>query len=54
MNLGFYLLRAFQMGLDMDDLDCLEWGLVFDMMTEAGNDSCEYAQLATPEDIARL
>ena len=54
MNLGLFLLRAFQLGLSMDDLDCLERGLVYDMMTEAGNDSCEYAQLASPEDIARL
>ncbi len=54
MTLGLFLLRAFQMGLSMDDLDRLESGTVYDMMTELGNDSCEYALLATPEDIARL
>lgn len=54
MNLALFLLRAFQMGLDMDDLDCLELGMVLDMMTEAGNDSCDYALVATPEDYAKL
>lgn len=54
MNLALFLLRAYQMGLSLDDLDCLELGTVYDMMTEAGNDSCEYALVATPEDIARL
>ena len=54
MTMGLFLLRAFQMGLTMDDLDCLERGIVYDMMTEAENDTCEYAQLATQADIAKL
>lgn len=54
MTLGLFLLRAIQMGLSMDDLDCLEYGTVVDMMTESGNDSCEYTQLASQEDLAKL
>ncbi len=54
MTLALFLLRAFQMGLTLDDLDCLELGTVLDMMTEAGNDSCEYDLIATQEDIAKL
>ena len=54
MTLALFLLRAFQMGLTMVDLDRLEYGLILDLMTELGNDDCEYAQLATNEDIARL
>jgi hypothetical protein len=46
------LLRAVQLGLSMADLDMLTCGTVMDMFTELSNDSCEYNQLATAEDIA--
>lgn len=54
MTLGLLLLRAAQLGLSMDDLDCLEAGTVTDMMIEAGNDGCEYQQLASQEDFDRF
>lgn len=38
----------------MDDLDCLTFGFVTDMMTEAQNDGCEYKQVATQEDFDRF
>lgn len=38
----------------MDDLDCLTFGFVMDMMTEAGNDDFEYKQVATQEDFDRF
>lgn len=54
MTLGLFLLRAFQMGLSMADLDCLEYGTVIDMMTESSNDECAYQQVATQEDFDRF
>ena len=49
-----YLLRAVQCGISIRDLDLLSFGMVNDMFIEAGNDNCEYDQLATPDDIKRL
>lgn len=54
MTLGLFLLRAFQMGLTMDDLDGLEYGIVLDMMTESSNDDHPYRQVATQEDFDRF
>lgn len=54
MTLGLFLLRAVQIGLRMDDLDCLEYGTVVDMMTESANDSCEYKQIASQEDFDKF
>lgn len=54
MTTGLFLLRAYQMGLKIDDLDGLEYGTVIDMMIEAGNDGCEYRQVATQDDFDRF
>lgn len=54
MNLAVFLLRAVQLGLSITDLDNLEYGTVIDMMTESGNDSCEYKELASQEDFDRF
>lgn len=54
MTLALFLLRATQIGLRLEDLDCLEYGTVIDMMTENANDGCEYNMLASKEDLARL
>lgn len=54
MTLALFLLRAYQMHLTMDDLDCLEYGTVLDMMTESSNDSCEYIPLANQEDFDKF
>lgn len=54
MTTALFLLRAFQMHLTIDDLDRLEYGVVVDMMTEAGNDGCEYQEIATQEDFDRF
>lgn len=53
MTLGLFLLRAVQMGLRLDDLDSLEYGTVYDMMTEASNDGEKYDYVATQEDFDR-
>lgn len=42
------------MGLTLDDLDSLEYGLIIDMMTESTNDEYEYRPLATQEDFDRF
>lgn len=42
------------MGLTLDDLDSLEYGLIIDMMTESSNDEYEYRPLATQEDFDRF
>lgn len=54
MNLALFLLRAIQVGLSLEDLDSLEYGTVIDMLTESANDGCEYTQLASQEDLAKL
>jgi hypothetical protein len=54
MNLALFLLRAVQIGLRLEDLDCLEYGTVFDMITESANDGCEYREVATQEDFDRF
>lgn len=54
MTVGLYLLRAFQMGLTMADLETLNYGDVLDMMIEFGNDSYEYKQIATQADFDRF
>lgn len=51
MTTGLFLLRAVQMGLDLDDLDGLEYGTVIDMMTESSNDDCDYKVVASQEDF---
>jgi len=50
-NTPLFLLRAVQLGLSMEDLDYLTLGMVFDMMTERGNDEYEYPQKATQDNF---
>lgn len=54
MTVGLYMLRCFQVGLHMADLETLNYGDVIDMMVEEGNDSCDYRQLATQDDFDRF
>lgn len=54
MTTGLYLLRCVQIGLSIADLDSLEYGQVMDMITEAGNDSFNYQELATQADFDRF
>jgi hypothetical protein len=48
------MLRCFQIGLHMADLEELEYGEVIDMMTEADNDNAEWNVLATQDDFDRF
>ena len=54
MTTALYLLRVVQCGISVRDLELLSIGMVFDMFTESGNDTVEYAEIATQEDIDRL
>ena len=54
MTVGLYMLRCFQIGLSMSDLEQLNYGDVLDMMIEHGNDNCEYRTLASQEDFDRF
>lgn len=51
---GLYLLRCYQLGLSLADLDVLEYGTTIDMMIEHGNDHEEWQQVATQEDFDRF
>ena len=51
MTCGLYMLRVLQSGLRLDDLDNLTLGMVYDIFTESGNDSCEYKRIATQADF---
>ena len=48
-----FLVRCMEVGISIPDLDLLTIGLVLDIWTEKGNDSVEYATLATQEDFDR-
>ena len=49
-----FLLRATQIGLNLSDLDCLEYGTVLDMFTEAANDNYDYPVKARQADFDKF
>lgn len=51
MTVGLYLLRAFQIGMNLNDLDMMSVGMVLDIFGESANDQYEYKPLATQEDF---
>ena len=46
INSMTYLLRCKQLGLSVDEMDCLSCGMVWDMMAEQSNDNLEYPEMA--------
>jgi hypothetical protein len=54
MTIALYLLRCFEFGMSVSDLDQLDTGMVFDMYIEKSNDSEQYDELATQEDFDRF
>ena len=54
MTTGLYMLRALQLGLTLSDLDRIEYGMVLDVITEAGNDNCEYNDIADQADFDKF
>lgn len=51
MTTGLYMLRCYQIGLRLSDLEQLNFGDVMDMLVEYLNDDAEYAPVATQEDF---
>lgn len=45
------MLRAFQLGLRIEDLENLEVGMIQDMIIESSNDHCEYDYVASQKDF---
>ncbi len=54
MTTALFLLRVYQCGMSLADLDDLEAGTVFDIMTEAANDDAKYKILADQSDFDRF
>lgn len=54
MTTGLYLLRVIQCGIALGDLELLSIGMVRDIFAEAENDTLEYDEIASDEDIDRL
>lgn len=51
MSTALFLLRCKQLGFTLADLDEMTIGMVIDVFTENANDSYEYDEIATEEDI---
>lgn len=50
-NGAIFMLRCARLGLSDEALENMTMGMVFDMLTEEGNDREEYPLEATQEDI---
>jgi hypothetical protein len=48
------MLRVAEMGISFRDLALITVGMVFDMMTESGNDNYKYSYKATQADFDRF
>lgn len=48
------MLRCFQIGLHIADLEALSIGTVYDLFTESENDTCEYKDVANQDDFDRF
>lgn len=48
------MLRCKELGLSIDDLENMDFGLVSDMMTEKDNDNYDYPYKASQEDFNRF
>ena len=48
------MLRCFQVGITLADLEVLSMGTVFDIITEAGNDNYNYQEVACQEDFDKF
>lgn len=54
MTTALFLLRVYQNGMTLNDLDDLTAGTVFDIMTEAANDEAKYKIVADQSDFDRF
>lgn len=51
MNTAIFMLRCKELGLTVDDLENIEYGLVQDMMIEKSNDQHKYPYKAEQKDF---
>ena len=51
MNINIFLLRAFELGLSVADLEELSYGDVIDMLIESHNDTYDWPLAPTQSDI---
>lgn len=51
MTVGLYLLRSFQLGMNIEDIDKMSVGMVLDIFTENANDGYDYKPLANQADM---
>lgn len=56
MNTAVYFLRAKQIGLTLDEMESIEEGFVYDLITEKANDAASdsYQEVATQADFDRF
>lgn len=54
MNTAIYMLRAFQIGMHIEDMERLSIGMVNDIIIESGNDNYNYKQVATQNDFDKF
>lgn len=48
------MLRCKELGLSVDELESIEFGLVVDMLVEKGNDEYKYPYKASQKDFDRF
>lgn len=51
MTTALFLLRCVELGLSMEDLNVLTYGMVLDMFSERSNDNYDYPVRATQRDF---
>lgn len=49
-----YLLRCYQIGLKLADMEQLSYGMILDMITELKNDDYEYKEMASQDDFDKF
>lgn len=54
MTTPLFLLRCFEVGISVRDLDLLTIGLILDIWTEKSNDSVKYRRVETQEDFDKF
>ena len=54
MNTAVFMLRCKELGLSINELEEIDFGLVNDMLIEQGNDQYEYPSKATKKDFEKF
>ena len=54
MTVALFMLRCFEIGMSVSDLDAFDIGMVNDMYVEKINDTEEYCEIANQDDFDRF